>query len=30
MGHAFHPAAVPVIGEAVEWALAALAVPTPA
>jgi alpha-beta hydrolase superfamily lysophospholipase len=33
MGHAFHPAAVPVIGEAVEWALAtwaASAVPTPA
>jgi len=30
MGHAFHPAAVPVIGEAVEWALAASAVPSPA
>jgi len=30
MGHAFHPEAVPVIGEAVEWALAASAVPSPA
>jgi alpha-beta hydrolase superfamily lysophospholipase len=30
MGHAFHPAAVPVIGEAVDWALAASAVPSPA
>jgi fermentation-respiration switch protein FrsA (DUF1100 family) len=30
MGHAFHPAAVPVIGEAVDWALAANAVPSPA
>jgi alpha-beta hydrolase superfamily lysophospholipase len=30
MGHAFHPAAVPVIGEAVEWAVAASAVPSPA
>jgi pimeloyl-ACP methyl ester carboxylesterase len=30
MGHAFHPEAVPVIGEAVEWALAAHAVPSPA
>jgi alpha-beta hydrolase superfamily lysophospholipase len=30
MGHAFHPAAVSVIGEAVEWALAASAVPSPA
>jgi alpha-beta hydrolase superfamily lysophospholipase len=28
MGHAFHPAAVPVIGEAVDWALAASAVPS--
>jgi alpha-beta hydrolase superfamily lysophospholipase len=30
MGHAFHPEAVPVIGEAVDWALAASAVPLPA
>jgi len=30
MGHAFHPAAVPVIGDAVDWALAASAVPSPA
>ena len=30
MGHAFHPEAVPVIGEAVEWALAASTVPSPA
>lgn len=30
MGHAFHPEAVPVIGEAVEWALAANTVPSPA
>ena len=30
MGHAFHPAAVPVIGEAVDWALAAAPVPSPA
>jgi alpha-beta hydrolase superfamily lysophospholipase len=30
MGHAFHPEAVPVIGEAVDWALAASAVPSPA
>ena len=30
MGHAFHRAAVPVIGEAVEWAVAASAVPSPA
>jgi alpha-beta hydrolase superfamily lysophospholipase len=30
MGHAFHPEAVPVIREAVDWALAAHAVPSPA
>jgi len=30
MGHAFHPVAVPVICEAVDWALAAAAVPSPA
>ena len=30
MGHAFHPAAVPVIGEAVDWALASAPVPSPA
>ena len=30
MGHAFHPEAVPVICEAVDWALAAAAVPSPA
>jgi pimeloyl-ACP methyl ester carboxylesterase len=30
MGHAFHPMAVPVISEAVDWALAASAVPSPA
>jgi pimeloyl-ACP methyl ester carboxylesterase len=30
MGHAFHPEAVPVICEAVDWALAASAVPSPA
>src|SRR5205814_8876658 len=30
MGHAFHPEAVSVICEAVDWALAASAVPSPA
>ena len=30
MGHAFHPEAVPVISEAVDWALASAAVPAPA
>jgi len=30
MGHAYHPAAVPAIVEAVEWVLATAAVPSPA
>jgi alpha-beta hydrolase superfamily lysophospholipase len=30
MGHAFHPMAVPIIREAVDWALASHAVPSPA